>query len=46
MAALEVVIKTNNYQLFREDSEREKDLFETWPAGDRQLECSLKLVNC
>ncbi len=26
----QVVIKTNNYQLFREDSEREKDFFEAW----------------
>jgi len=27
---MQVVIKTNNYQLFREDSEREKDFFEAW----------------
>ena len=26
----QVVVKTNNYQLFREDREREKDLFDPW----------------
>ena len=34
---VEVVMVTNNYQLFREDREREKDLFDAWtiPTGKR-----------